>query len=147
MIIIIEYKNNIQVVIDNISENDNKKLRLEVLLRLLDKLEPLDDSVLNEHILNLINRLNNLKPEDYRSFKKEFTKIRNYVSKNHKIYAKGELQQTYMAIGISIGIAIGAGMMTFNSAGIGVGIAIGVAIGLSIGTSKEKQEEEKGNIY
>ena len=130
-----------------LSEKDNKKLRLDLLLGLLEKIETLDDSVLSQYVLDLIGQLDVIKPEGHRNFNKSFTKIRNYVSKNHKLYAKGDLQQTYMAVGIGVGVAIGAGLMTINSGFIAIGVAVGVAIGLSLGATKEKQEEEKGNIY
>ena len=129
-----------------LSEKDNKKLRLDLLLGLLEKIETLDDSVLSQYVLDLIGQLDVIKPEGHRNFNKSFTKIRNYVSKNHKLYAKGDLQQTYMAVGIGVGVAIGAGLMTINSGFIEL-VLPSVSQSDSLSVQQKKNKKKKKGIY
>jgi hypothetical protein len=143
----LEMKNKVQQVIDQTDEKLAKRLRLQVLLNLINKVEGLIDSELQSKISETVNALDLSTKEGIKAFNKKFTELRVYVRKTHKLYPKGEIAGGSLAIGIGVGVAFGAAFMSINAGMMGVGIAIGVAIGISMGASKEKAEEEKGNIY
>jgi len=114
----------------------------------------LRDRVLNEEIVNTINReidsINLLLDSD-KTFSKKLKKIQSkilkLIEKEHKIVPKHHYRNIWLAMGVgAIGVPIGVviGSITGNMAFIGIGIPIGFGIGIAIGTIMDNKLKEQG---
>lgn len=145
-----DYKSSIQSVISRLDEKKVKKFKLEVFINLVEKVKDVEDPELVrqiESLLKLLNDFEKLKGFYKKHYFKQFQALKSYVRKNFGFLAKGDLLNEHTALGIGIGVALGALLMSVNSGFIAIGIALGAGIGISTGNSKEKSEEEKGNLY
>lgn len=136
----------------NLNKGDRKKLKINVLKRLINKLEKDENGEIEQALEHLISQIPK-PPVDRtarKSFKKSLTRLQKTVEKTFGYIEKGSFQGKYIGqwvgIGIALGVAFGAGV---NNPGVGIaiGISIGAAIGTSVGASAEKKAENKGLVY
>lgn len=142
----------VKSIVSKFNDKQSKKLGLTSLenlpLKLLEKdITDKDvESLLNETISLLEKTIHDEKPK-YKDFKTKYNELKKLLRTKYQLIKKDDLITEYTGIGIAIGVAIGAAFTTINPAFIGIGLPIGLAIGVGIGTQKEKEAEEKGNIY
>ena len=145
-----DYVIRINQISNLFEEKKQKKLQLDTFIRLIEKVDNLDDAEINKmiddvyYILNELSRDETLKSKTYM---KAFNELKKIVKTKHGFREKGAIQGEYTGMGIAIGVAIGPAFMSLNAAFIGIGLPIGLAIGASIGRKKEQEALEKGNIY
>jgi len=145
-----DYISKVQRFSDSLTEIQNSNFQINTLLNLLHKIRDISKDELDLMITDLIRLIP--QNDDIDSFQRgdflrDFVSLKRFVRKTYGFVAKGDLITESMGIGVAIGVAIGAGLMTVSAGLMGAGIALGVGIGLAIGTKREKQEEDKGNVY
>ncbi len=146
----IDYRQMVQTIIDRFDEKQIKKLHLEVLLNLLNKVNDIDDSELEDKISRVVRILGDLESSGTlksKEYQKSFAELTKHIRTKYGYVAKGDIQSESVALGIGIGVVFGTLLISINAGFMAIGIAVGAGIGTAIGTRKEKAEYEKGNIY
>jgi hypothetical protein len=144
------HKESIQSIIDRHDEKHVKILKLNVLYNLIEKVEDKEDYELERQIVSIIKILNEntqLKGFYKKHYIKQHKALKSYVRKHFGYLAKGDLLTEHVALSTGAGVAIGAALVGINAGFIAIGVAVGVAIGVATGNSKEKAEQDKGNLY
>jgi hypothetical protein len=143
------YRNQVSSLSSNLDEKTRKVLQIDLLERLLDKVEPELNETLEQLIQNALNELKSITQEDgsKKDYLKAYRLLRKTVRNDLGYTAKGQLKEESIAMGIALGVAFGAAFLTFGVAFIGVGLPIGLAIGVAIGQSKEQEAEKNNKTY
>ena len=143
------YQNQVSSLITNLDEKERKSLHIDVLLRLLEKIEPELNDTLKEQVEDVIAKLKTViqENENTKEYKKAYRLLTKTVRSELGYTPKGQLKDESLAMGIALGVAFGGAFLSFGVAFIGVGLPIGLAIGIAIGQSKEQQAEKDGKIY
>ncbi|MDX8367725.1 hypothetical protein [Cytobacillus sp. IB215665] len=158
-----EYIIEIENLVKELDEQKKKKLKIDVLMRMLNMLkdEPnhkllSDFDELKKLLTEVIQHYNKTKIKVYRQY---FHNIQEAVEKEFGYVEKGALIGRYVGIWIAMGSGIGLIMGMIIGSGIdniGVGVALGPGFGTAIGivigsgiigTSKEKEADSKGLTY
>lgn len=134
---------------NNLNIKKKKKLRISLLLRLLEKTKDKTDKEFKESVSDLVKLLNDVINEGYnkKTFLKNLWTLKENVRKKYGFFDKGELMGETIGISVAIGLAVGAGLMTLESTFIAIGISIGAGVGVAVGANRERKESDKGNIY
>lgn len=145
-------KNDIISLMKGFNEKESKKLKIQQLLNLINKLDDqnIDDKELFAKIEELISNLRSIKSGHNSSkkiYNKSYYKLKQKIQKDYGIIAKGTYVEMSLAIGMTLGISIGAAFVSFSSVFISVGMIVGMTIGIAIGSTKEKDVEKEGKIY
>lgn len=133
-----------------LTEKQQRNFLFDELERLMNKLEPFNDSEFEGKINQVFKELKIILEDSKtkkKSYYKEFNELKSLVKEKYGFVPKGSVQGQYMGLGIAIGTGIGAGFISINPAFIGVGIPFGIVIGSAIGASKEKELNEQGKLY
>ena len=147
---LINYGLEIKHITKDFDEKVIKKLKIESLLNLTEKIADLESIDVEKSLIEMKKILRNIaekEPKQNRLYNKEFELLRRKVIDEFGYHQKGSIIAKYVGFGLVFGVAIGAGLSSASATFTGAGIAIGLAIGSGIGTQKEKVEEEAGNIY
>ena len=134
---------------DILSQKDQKKYKLDLLLRVAKKVDSFSSScgqcqVFQPDITQLTQDLGYLAQwpkEKRKSYFKTISNIVKHLQKQHKLVTEGHYIGIGMAIGVGIGTAIGA---VLDNPGAGTGI--GTAIGLAIGAYLDKKAKKEGRV-
>ena len=138
---------------DTLSKPDQKKYKLDFLLRLTGRVAEFsaycgECQLLQQEISTLTQNLSNLvylpKPAAKAARKSYFGTIKQitqHLQKKHKLVTEGYYKGICMAIGPVIGVAIGAALGNPAAA-----TGIGVAIGLAIGSYLDKKAQKEGRV-
>jgi DNA repair exonuclease SbcCD ATPase subunit len=97
-------------------------------------------SDLENHILQLIDRLEHHEKYDFNQNKQKLDTISKHLIKRHKFIYSGFYLSIFMSIGTSLGVVYG--MLIFDN--IALGIPIGVGIGVAIGAGLDADAKKKG---
>ena len=142
--------NKLEAIRDKFDEKTQKKLRVQVFINLCNKLNEESDLNIQMKInqsLDLLYALSQDSTIKKREYRKSFSSLQKEVRNKYGYTAKGQIKEEYTGFGIAIGVALGAPFSAINPAFIGIGLPIGLAIGVAVGEKKEKEAEEKGNVY
>ncbi len=137
----------------DINEEDRKGLKVDVLQRLIKKLEKDEDSDIAQDLERLIQDLPGSPIDRMRrkACRKSLRAIQKKVKKAFGYVERGTLKDGYMGAWLAIGIALGAGIDSGagegSGSGVGIGIIAGLLIGISVGRAEEKKAERKGLVY
>lgn len=145
-----EYKQTVDDIKNRLDEKLSKILMVDVLSNLLGKTRDIEDEALERLTVVVVRGLSDLgnsQEFNKKEYIRDLNNIKKHVRTTYGYIARGELKSESMGIGIALGVAAGAALISFNGSLIAVGIAVGLAIGSGVGISREKKEEEKGNIY
>lgn len=138
---------------DSLSQKDVKKYKLDLLLRVVGRVDDLSSTcgecqLLQQEIPTLIQSLGNMvylpKP-DAKTARKSYFKlidtITKHLKKKHKLVTEGYYKGIGMLIGGGIGTVLGA---VLDNAGIGA--PSGLGIGLAIGSYLDKKAQKEGRV-
>jgi len=148
----VELQQALEAQVKDLNEEDRKKLKIDVLQRLIKKLEHDEHPEIEANLERLIQDVPKaaVDPHTRKAYRKSRQAIQVKARKAFGYVEKGSLKReasgSWMGLGIALGVAMGAGMDN-PGAGIGIGIAIGAGIGASKGTKDEKKAEQAGLIY
>jgi len=134
---------------DLLSHKDQKKYKLDLLLRITERVDTFSSEcgecqMLQPDITQLTQDLGYIvhtPKEKRKSYFKTINNIIKHLQKQHKLVNEGHYIGIGMAIGAGIGTALGA---IFENPGVGTGI--GTAVGLAIGTYLDKKAKKEGRI-
>jgi len=133
---------------DSLSKKDQKKYKLDLLLRVARRVADFSDEcgqcqLFQPEITTLTQDLGSLvqMPDKARRkiYLKTINKIVKHLQSEHKLVTQGHNVGLWVAIGSGIGVAIGAGMDNVGG-GIPIGMAIGVAIGMALDAKAKKED-------
>jgi hypothetical protein len=150
MEMLVDYGLEIKHITKDFDEKQIKKLNVESLMRLNDKIKDLESDDVEKSLVEIKRILRNIsdkEPKQNRLYNREFELLKKKVIDEFGYHEKGSIMAKYTGLGLVFGVAIGAGLSTASAAFSGAGIAIGLAIGAGIGSKKEKEEVAAGNIY
>lgn len=145
-----EKTNQLNKIIEQMTDKDKKKYSVENLINLLKKTDLKDDELVSHLIDLMIDHLQAIKSgkiEKKQQYLKLFKELKKHVKEKYGYVQKGSVQGEYMSLGIAFGLMIGVAFSTINTAFIAIGLPIGVALGLSLGTQKEKELEKDDKLY
>lgn len=137
----------------NFNDKEVKKLRLAIILRLLNKLneEAIVDEEIEQMVTKVIGSLDAIKNGDMNKIKdcnKLVRALIDYVRNTLGFVTKGTYPAIYMGIGMIIGSGIGVTFfMAINPAFMGLGTGAGIALGLGVGSMLEKKADKEGKLY
>ena len=147
---LIDYGLEIKHITREFDDKLIKKLKIESLISLNEKLNDLESDDIEKSFIEMKRILRNIsdkEPKQNRLYNKEYEILKKKVVDEFGFHQKGSIVAKYVGLGLVFGVAIGAGFSSVSSLSAGIGLALGLAVGSGIGTKKEKDEEEKGNIY
>lgn len=135
-----------------LSEADSKKLKLEVIQRLLIKLEREEHAEIEQDMERLIQQIPDAAKDSAirKSFLKSLNAIQNKVKQAFGYVERGSLKGSFLGVGMAMGLCMGAGIGSVSEGmgfGVGLGMMIGLIIGLVMGGGREKKAEEAGLMY
>jgi len=145
-------KENIISLMKEFNEIESKKLQIQQLLNLINKLEEhnINDEKLFVKFEELISNLRSIKNGDNglkRGYKKSYYKLKQTIQKQYGIVEKGTYIKMGLAIGMTFGISIGAAFTLSRSMSVSFGMIAGIIIGITIGSLKEKNIENEDKLY
>jgi len=134
---------------DILSQKDAKKYKLDLLLRIAERVDSFSAEcgqcqIFQQDITQLTQDLGFLtqwSKEKRKSYFKTINNIIKHLQKQHKLVSEGHYIGIGMAIGAGIGTALGA---IFKNPGIGTGT--GTVIGLAIGSYLDKKAQKEGRV-
>lgn len=144
------YVSEIEYITKNFDKKILKKLRIDSLINLTNKLIDLENSDVEKSMLELKSILRNIadkEPKQYRVYRKEFEGLKKIVIDEFGFHQKGSIIEKNVSLGLVFGVALGAAFTSTMASSAGIGLVLGMAIGSAIGTNKEKEEEAAGNLY
>ena len=147
---LLDYVSEIKFIIRDFDKKVIKKLRIDSLISLNNKLVYLENADVEKSMLELKKILRNIadkEPKQYRLYRKEFESLKKIVIDEFGFYQKGSIIEKNISLGLVIGVAIGAALTSEMASSSGIGLVLGMAIGSGIGSKKEKAEEAAGNLY
>jgi len=147
---LLNYASEIKYITKDFDKKIIKKLKINSLINLNNKLIDLENADIEKSMLELKNVLRNIadeEPKQYRIYRKEFESLKKIVIDEFGYHQKGSIIEKHIGLGLVFGVAIGAALSSVNTSFVGIGLVLGMAIGSAIGTRKEKEEEAKGNLY
>jgi hypothetical protein len=133
---------------NSLSKKEQKKFKLELLLRVTRRVAEFNDEcgecqLFQQEITVYVNELGNMIHLADNTRRKKYAKrlkqTVRHLKSEHKLVPKGHYAGIWTSIGTGIGVAIGAGMDSVG-AGIPIGIGIGVAVGMML-DAKAKRED------
>lgn len=128
---------------EKIDEKQAKLLELDLLKRIVIRLQSFDCNECNRYlsiIEEYINYLNdNIDKQKLKEYKKEIEVIKAHLQKEHGLYLEGTFTAVYMSIGMSIGLVFGLTIFDNLALGLPIGLSIGIAIGAGIDTDLNKK--------
>ena len=137
---------------DTLSQKDQKKYKLDLLLRIIRRVDDFSAACGECHLsqseitkliedLGYLLQMPNPDKEKRKSYFKTINNVTKHLQKSHKLVTEGY----YLGIGTAIGVGIGAviGAALGNS---GAGTGIGVALGLAIGKYLDDKAKKEGRI-
>ena len=142
-------KEELEIRTRNMNEADQTKLKIDVLERLIKKVEKDQNNEIEEDLERLIQQIPNtpIDTATHKPFRQSLKKVQKKAKKAFGYVERGSLKGAYVGSWIAIGIAIGAGIDFGSGSGAGIGIVFGVIMGAAIGGVEEKKAERKGLIY
>ena len=135
---------------DTLSKRDSKKYKLDLLLRVSDRVDDFasycgECQLFQQEVTTLAQDLGNLIQlpgnERRKNHIKQIDNIVKHLKKEHKLITEGYYRGMGMIMGPAMGTGIGAGL-----GNTGVGMAIGLAIGFVIGSYLDKKAEKEGKV-
>ena len=135
---------------DSLSENEYKKYKLDLLLRIAKRVDSFSTicgecQLSQPEITSLVQDLGNLvqvaSKEERRSYFKMIGDITKHLQKRHKLVTKWQYVTMWSGIGLGIGVVLGA--ILGNSS---LGTAIGTVIGLLVGLAMDFKAKREGRI-
>jgi len=131
---------------DILSQKDQKKYKLDLLLRVAKRVDSFSSGcgqcqIFQQDISQLTQDLGYIvhAPKERRkSYLKTINNIIKHLQKQHKLVSEGHYIGIGMAIGMGIGAALGA-ILDNPGAGTGIGTAIGLAIGGYLDNKAKKE--------
>lgn len=144
------YINKISSFDFNTNQKKQKKLKIDLLISLLEKISDKKNDKVREYLDLMMKELSDIDKDelfDSKAYHKYFILLKKEVKDIYGYVPKGSVQEEYMAIGVGMGVAIGAALAISNVIFLAIGIPIGTAIGLTLGASKEKTLEKEGKLY
>lgn len=144
-----QMQQDLEALSQKLDEQTLKMLKLNQLLRLLKKIENLEDQELEAMIKDLYHQLQALPQHKnaYRVFRRNVTNVQDKAKKVFNIHEKGTLQAYYLGLGLVFGSAIGVALSNTQPAMLSVGIGVGLAVGAGLGAQKEKEAQKKDQLY
>ncbi len=138
--------------VSKLTEEDQKKLKTEVLQRLLDKLEQAENAEIEQDLAGLIQEIpySPVNRATRKSLRVSLGRIQKKVKKVFGYVEKDSVKGSYVGVGMALGMAMGSGIgtgMGLTGGGTGIGMMMGLIIGISIGAAQEKKAEAEGLIY
>lgn len=126
-----------------------KRLSIDVLLRLIDKVKDIEDAEIDALLSELYHILTTNISEQIttHTYKKRFNALQKKLVKDYQFYQRGSLQKQYHNLGITLGVAFGLIVAYSNPTMFVVGIGVGLAIGCGIGTQKEQKAAKENRLY
>jgi len=147
------YKNIVKAISlykDSLSENEYKKYKLDLLLRIVKRVDGFsaicgECQLFQPEITGLVQYIGNLaRIPDKEARKRHFKAVDTFtkhLQKQHKLVTKWQYLSMWSGIGAGIGIAFGAALD--NS---GIGTAIGTVVGVLIGLAMDAKAKREGRI-
>lgn len=147
---LLNYGPEIEHITREFDKKINKKLKIDSLINLNNKLSELENTEIEKSILELksiLGKIADNEPKQYRIYRKQFESLKKNVIEEFGFHQKGSIIEKYIGLGLVFGIAIGAALTSMVTSSAAIGLVLGMTIGSAIGSKKEKAEEEAGNIY
>ena len=148
------YRVGIETATRDYTEKQIKKLVIESIINLGDKLRDFEDTEVTQIMSDLSSRLLDFDFNDRASLKDyryQVKKVKDLVKTKWNLNERGTIVSYYTALGVAFGPALGTTYAAFNpeqsGTAIAIGIPIGIAIGSAIGSSKEKKLDKEGKVY
>ncbi len=146
------YGETIREMTQGISDKRERSLKVGMLLRLIEKLEPQEDEYIASLFIPLREHLEKtlVQGSSPRFYRKQFSAIQKQVERQFGFVPAGSIREQYTGTGLALGLALGAGVGTAlgnTAVGVGVAIAIGMAFGARVGAKREQAAAEKGLLY
>jgi len=134
---------------DTLSAKDNKKYKLDLLLRLAKRVADFSPycgecQMFQQDITRITEDLKNIflmSKETKKSYFKTISDITKHLQKKHKLVSGGQNIGIWISVGTGIGVALGAALDN-----TGLGTAIGIAIGVAIGSYMDRKAKKEGKV-
>lgn len=144
------YKQELESVARNLTAKEYKKMKIQSLVNLSEKLEELTDQeieLLLQEVKNMVYESTREDQFNMKSYRKKVNSVKKIVIKKFDFHERGTIQSQYVGIGICLGSGIGAAFTSVMPSMIGAFSGFGIAIGVGIGIQKEKEAEKAGKLY
>ncbi|MBI9010726.1 MAG: hypothetical protein JEZ08_00735 [Clostridiales bacterium] len=144
------YKQELESIARHLTDKEYKKMKIQSLLSLSEKLEEMTDHEIESILLEVMSMVHESSRDehfDMKPYRKKVKLVKELVIKKFDFHERGTIQSQYVAIGICLGSGIGAAFTSVMPSMIGAFSGIGIAIGVAIGTQKEKEAEKAGKLY
>ncbi|MEO0471574.1 MAG: hypothetical protein AAF206_18230 [Bacteroidota bacterium] len=149
-------KHHFSFMIENhaqtLTRSERKKLRLEVLLRLVQKLEEAENDEMEAELVQLFEQMPDspVESESQKTFRAALKQTKRIVRDRLGYVEKGSLRVRHhglaVVLGMVAGILLGSAMGNVG-VGIGIGVCLGLVVSTRIGLAEEKKAQEKGLVY
>lgn len=155
----------IQQLSNDLSESEKKKYQIELLERLIRRIEKFSYGDCSkcekykEDIKNIMNQIKDIRKGSIKEYNRNLKSILNHMKEEHGLHTVNEKQEELMHLGLSFGLGIGTGLglilvLVIGAApfelgipiGSGLGMVIGMSLGMSIGSNMDKKNREEGRI-
>ena len=139
-------ESRIEVLKPNLTPKDQKRLRLNTLLRVARRLDTLSlgcEACVGHRsaIEGLVNSINNVETwqlPEWKAYYRSLGDIIKHLKTAHHLVEEGENLTMWMGMGVAIGAGIGAAFGQV-AIGAGLGVALGVAVGGMLDAIAHKQ--------
>lgn len=145
-------KSNLQELRGTVSKPISKKLQLDKVNRMVEKLDSFSASCedcqqylgeLNDCLLSIKENPETIDDTNLHRYKKLISNISSHLQKKHKLIEEGHYLAICMSIGMGIGMVLG--LTVFDN--IGLGLPIGMCLGLAIGAGLDEDAKKKGKTF
>jgi len=142
-------ESRIEALRPNLSLKDQKRLRLDMVVRVARRLDSLSigcgacpgHRTAIEGLVTSLDNLDRWQLADWKAYYHSLDDIIRHLKKAHNLAEEGDQMGVWMAVGSGIGVALGA---AFNN--IGIGLALGVVGGLALGALLDAVAHKQGRV-
>ncbi|MEN8614256.1 hypothetical protein ABFB09_03085 [Dehalogenimonas sp. THU2] len=141
----------IQSLRDGLSPKEQKRLRLDMVLQVIRRLEALSADCdfcaghpqITDQLTEALNSFDREKwrIDDWKTYYRLIDNTVKHLKEAHQLVEEGENMGMWIALGTGIGVALGA---AFDN--VGAGIVIGIAIGTAFGASLDAVAHKQGKV-
>jgi hypothetical protein len=142
-------ESRIEAIKPNLSLKDQKRLRLELLLRVARRLDSFSVSCETcpghrtaiDRLVDSLKDVDKWQIPEWKAYYRSFDGIVKHLKTAHHLVEEGEHLSMWIGIGVAIGAGLGA---AFNQVAIGAGV--GVALGVAIGGMLDAVAHKQGRV-
>ncbi len=142
-------ESRIEVLRPNLSMKDQKRLRLEMVLRVARRLDELSAGcdtcpghrIAIDRLVASLDTVDNWTLAEWKAYYRSLDGIIKHLKQAHQLTEESEHMALWMAVGVGVGTALGA---AFGN--IALGVALGVGGGVALGAMLDAIAHKQGKV-